>query len=62
MAAVAYRSQGQLAAQLIRRARHAEPAPSRPADRKEHAARIRESEDAIKRWVVGPTVLAGVEL
>jgi hypothetical protein len=62
MAAVAYRSGAHVTARLIQRARHAEQTPTRPADRKEHAARLRESEDAIKRWVSGPRVFAGVEL
>ena len=62
MTAVAYRSPVQLTARLIQRARHAEQTPSRPADRKEHAARLRESEDAIKRCLSGPRVFAGVEL
>jgi hypothetical protein len=62
MSATLFRSPTQLVATLLTRAHHAEQTPRKPLDRKEHDARIRDTDDEIKRclWAFG--CHAGVEL
>jgi hypothetical protein len=62
MPAILAHSPHQLVAQLITRAHHSERIPTKPLDRKDYDARIREREDDIKGclWPFGN--VAGVEL
>jgi hypothetical protein len=62
MPAILAHSPVQLVAQLITRAHHSERIPTKPLDRKDYDARIRDTDDEIKRclWAFG--MHAGVEL
>jgi len=62
MPAILVHSAKQAVAQLITRAHHSERIPTKPLDRKDYDARIREREEDIKGclWPFGN--VAGVEL